>query len=95
MILTKRGITSGEKLPKGYRIAYWDMPRVCIVAYPIGIHWIVMAAHRVWEWTFCYSSTKLEKALRQVYTMGKERGYEECLMEHTWLRAPNREEVDD
>lgn len=68
------------KAPKLYRLSYFDCERSRYVLYPIGIHWIVMVARRVWEWSFYSKPSKLEKLVRQAedkaYNSGFNDGYE-------------------
>lgn len=62
-ITRKELIAAGERLPRGYRIAYLDFMRGRAAAYPIGIHLIVRLARRLWEATFRYSPSRLEKLM--------------------------------
>lgn len=63
----------GERPPRGYRLAYenlWKRERVC---YPIGIHLIAMAIHRIWELTFWWSPSRLERLIWDADQKGYER----------------------
>lgn len=49
---TRREVMEGFQIPTGYRIAYMDHWRGAGVAYPIGMHWIVMAGRFLWHWSY-------------------------------------------
>ncbi|MFA7677088.1 MAG: hypothetical protein WCY34_02840 [Candidatus Omnitrophota bacterium] len=61
MFLSKRMIACGERIPRGYRVAYWDYPRAGVVVYPFGVHYLVMLCHRVWQCSYWYRPSWVEK----------------------------------
>jgi len=53
------------EMPRWYRLAYvgWDGDRLHwhYIAAWLGLHWLVRFAHRVWEWSYRYSPSGLER----------------------------------
>lgn len=72
---TKEFIEAGGTLPKGYRIAYWDVTRNWAVAYPIGLHLIVRGFHAAHMWTFRWRPNKWDRLLRTHREQGYSVGY--------------------
>ena len=64
MNITKQ-VQDGERIPRGYRIAYIDFLSRRAYAYPIGIHWLVRWAVRFHRWTYMYNPDKLERLLME------------------------------
>lgn len=62
------------KCPWGYRWAYMDYCRLTAVAAPIGLHWIVKWIHRLWELSYAYNKSDLEKLLEESYDAGFKEG---------------------
>ena len=52
-------------MTRGYRAVYIDYCRSEIICFPIGIHWIVMAARRMWELTVFYWPSRLEMLIER------------------------------
>lgn len=61
----KRVMMYGELLPAGYRPAYLDIDQRFYVAYPIGLHLLVMAIRRVWEATYWYEPSERERQIAE------------------------------
>lgn len=53
----------GERMPRGYRTAWYNYDMQFDACYPIGIHLIARWIHRIWEWTYLYNPSKLESLL--------------------------------
>lgn len=61
--LGRRRVLMGERLPRGYRVAYLNIERQYDVAYPVGIHLFVMAMRRIWESTYWYTPSAREQRI--------------------------------
>jgi len=61
MFLSKHRIACGEMIPRGYSVAYWDHPRGGAVVFPFGVHYLVMLCRRVWQWSFWYRPSWIER----------------------------------
>lgn len=60
IVRTRRDML-GQEMPRGYRIGYYDVIRQVAYLFPVGIHWLVGLAIRVWDLTFLCSESKREK----------------------------------
>ncbi len=74
MRISKMKLMCGEKLPRGYRIACWDMVSYSAVIYPFGLHWIARAVRRLWEWSWACTPSKFEELLQEAWTAGRKEG---------------------
>lgn len=72
MYLSRKRISQGECLPRGYRIAYWDFCSDRAYAYPFGIHLLVMLARRVWQCSFWYRPSWVEQLRGRVESLENE-----------------------
>ena len=68
----KKEIREGERIPKGYGIAYREMEKLVAIAYPIPINLIVGGIRRLWLW--CMYGHKL-------YEDGYVKGYHKGITE--------------
>lgn len=60
--------------PTGYRWVYMDYCRLVQVAAPIGLHWIVRWLYKLWELSYAYNKSDLEKLLEESYDAGLKEG---------------------
>jgi hypothetical protein len=58
-------VDRGQLVPVTHRVAYLDVYRGSAVALPVGLHWPVRWARRLWEWSFRYRPSALERLLRK------------------------------
>lgn len=72
--------------PRGYRLAYVDFIRGQDVYYPIGIHWVVMLAMKLWEWSFLPGPSEIERKMMKSYQNGLAAGRAERDKEIARLR---------
>jgi hypothetical protein len=72
MMLTRKQVQDGEIIPRGYRVAYWDLYARRAYAYPLGIHWVVMAGRRVWQCSFWYRPSWVERLSGRVESLENE-----------------------
>lgn len=65
----------GMQTPRFYRVAYscWDHD----VCYPLGIHLLVRAGRRIWEWSHHYRHSAFERRIRQAYLFGRQSAQED------------------
>lgn len=86
---------NGECIPRFYRIAYLDLCSFCYTCYPIGIHLIARIVRRIWEWSFCYRSSRIERIVERAiakersesYQRGLAHGMSECFRELAWIQS--------
>ena len=75
----RREVLHGAPIPPWHRIAYRDCAQLCAVAYPIGLHLVMRFFRRVWEWSYRYKPSRLErqfrKARRDSYFVGYDHGH--------------------
>lgn len=71
----KKQLREGERIPKGYGIAYREVARLVVVAYPIPINVIVAGLRKVWLW-FLYGHKLYENGYEKGYEEGREAGRE-------------------
>ena len=45
-------VREAEAIRRGFRIAYYKAWSKTARAWPLGLHWLVMAGRVVWQWTF-------------------------------------------
>ncbi len=57
----KKEVAWMEKRGKWHRTAWQSFNSCHDVCYPIGIHWIAMFLHRLWDITYFYKPSRLEK----------------------------------
>ena len=72
-----------DRLPFGYRVAYYDHVRGRFVCYPIGLHWLARLRRRLWERSFDYNFSEFE----QVMLLQRK------LLQHAFERRPGQVEA--
>jgi hypothetical protein len=70
-VIRWRAREDGERMPPGYRTAYIDFCRQEDVCCPIGLHWIVRFFRRLWELSFYYNPSALERLSMDCFYAGK------------------------
>lgn len=73
-LLSKKMQLIGSPMPRFYRDCWYDINRACLVCYPLGIHWIAIWIHRMWEKTYYRDMSKWELDLATSYQKGYDEG---------------------
>lgn len=74
-IIPRRMMEDGCKIPRGFRVAYWEFDTASYILYPIGIHWVVSLFHYLHKISYYHiRPTKVELALRKAYNDGQKAG---------------------
>ena len=75
-VMTRKGIYEGERIPRGYGIAYGDFASCRYICYPIPLHLIVRLIREVYfKVQVLFTPSKLDKMLEKNYRGGFEEGY--------------------
>jgi hypothetical protein len=64
-------IAEGQKIPRFYGIAHWEIETYSGVAYPMPLHWLVCLGRRIYYWA---QQGTWEKELKRAWDMGYWRG---------------------
>ncbi len=84
--LTYKQIRQGSEIPRGYRFAYVDIMLAEQIAYPIGIHYLVMFGRWLHYKTYWVPDTQKAKHDYEVFHAG----YQQACEDYKFLT----EEVD-
>jgi len=88
-ILPWRRRYEGETCPRGYRVAYIDFCRQEDICCPFGLHWIVRFFRRLWELSFWYRPSALERLAIDSYCEGK------SVVAEAWRKCDARREAEE
>lgn len=64
------------KMPRFYRLSHQAIGRPYAYAYPIGLHLIVRWCKRLYEFSYRYNGSKLERLENKVYGQGYREGFD-------------------
>jgi hypothetical protein len=62
MVLFKKDLVQGQRMPNGYGISYIDCTRCSFVCHPVPINIIVHLIRELYHWMIAWHPTKREEA---------------------------------
>lgn len=60
-----RTVSSGMPIPRGFRVAYYDIMNHVGHCYPIGLHLVVMFIRRLWQISYWWSPSRLDRLIQK------------------------------
>ncbi len=75
-IISKRALLTGEPLPFGFGIAYFDIIRAQYIAFPIPLNLLVRAYRKLKEYVCYYSPSQRDKDIEIARNQGFKEGLE-------------------
>jgi hypothetical protein len=78
-LMLQRVIMGGERVPRGYGIAYRDFLMDAVVCYPVPLNWLVRWGRDLARRLKVPTATKWEGMLVAAYQKGFERGREDAV----------------
>lgn len=75
MRITQKRLRSGERLPRGYGLAYYEDLYMEAVCYPVPINWVVWTIRELWTRLRCTPQSAVDQARARGYAEGFDRGW--------------------